>query len=213
MAAASRHPRSVALGRRAASRAVRRAGYTLLELCAVMALIVILASIAIPSYSGLMAGARVDAAGDMVLARMADARSMAMEQGTPFRFGFIPGTGRYQIAADDSPLWQNAGSQGTTIDAKDHVAGELPQDVIFTTDVGALANSGGGSGGGGGWHMGGVFLPDGMARGGFNPDGTTIDDVTFYFGMPGRAPQGVRVRGLTGTVRLFDPADAEANQP
>ena len=46
-----------------------------------------------------------------------------------------------------------------------------------------------------------------------NPDGTAVDDVTFFFGMPGRAPRGVRVRGLTGTIRTFDPADDEAFLP
>lgn len=207
-----RDSRSVAIGRRAAFGRARRRGYTLMELCVVMGIIVLLAALVVPSYQGMMAGARVDAAGDMILARMADARSMAMEQGKAFRFGYQSGTGHFMIAADNSPLWQGGGAQNGTIDTKDELAGQLPQDVMFAKEMSALSNSGGPSAGGG-WQVGAIFLADGTGHGGMNSDGTTIDDMTFYYGMSGRAPQGVRLRGLTGTVRLFDPASPEAHHP
>lgn len=185
-----------------------RGGYTLLELVLVCSLLVLLASLTAPSLSGMLAGARVDAAGDMILARMADARSMAMEQGKTFRFGFVPGTGRFQIAADDSSVWNSAGSAGTHIDQEDQLANELPEGVVFTADPNSQVPASGS------WQTGGVFLSDGTARGGINPDGTTIDDVTFYYGLSGATTMhGVRLRGMTGTVRLFDPTDPEASHP
>ena len=49
-------------------------------------------------------------------------------------------------------------------------------------------------------------MPDGSARGDVNQDGTYADDVTFYFGRSGVAPMAVLVRGVTGLVRVFDPA-------
>jgi prepilin-type N-terminal cleavage/methylation domain-containing protein len=186
----------------------KRAGYTLLEIMVVMALMVVLAAITIPSINSLMADARVDAAGDMIRGRMADARSMAMEEGKPYRFGFVPGTGKFQIAADDSDEWHTV-QDSAAIDGRDHVRGSLPEDVVFGTDPGTLSESGTGS-----WHVGGVFLPTGEARGEINPDGTNQDDVTFYFGRPGTPPRGVRMHGLTGTVRVFDPSkDDEEKQP
>jgi type II secretory pathway pseudopilin PulG len=186
----------------------------LLEVCVVTAIIAAIAALTLPSITGMFGDARLDAASDMVQARLADARSMAMEQGKAFRFGYMPGTGMYQIAPDDSPLWQSSGPQqgAEPIDKDDQLTGELPQDVKFSHEPGAFSNSGG-PGTGNGWQVGGIFLPDGTARGGMNPDGTTIDDVTFYYGMAGRGPHGVRVRGLTGTVRLFDPASSDENEP
>ena len=44
-----------------------------------------------------------------------------------------------------------------------------------------------------------------------NPDGSTIDDVTFYFGKAGLSPLAVQLRGLTGAVRVYDPT--EGDQP
>ncbi len=136
---------------------------------------------------------------------MADARSMAMEQGKPFRFAYIPGTGQFQVAADDSTVWQSGSTQGAIpIDALDHVTGTLPKGVTFSSNGGFGAS---------GWTAGGIFMPDGSAHGGNNADGTTIDDVTFEYTMAGRQPRGVRLRGLTGSVRLFDPMENEAIQP
>ncbi len=193
-------------GRRVRVFRTRRAGYTLLEIVIVVTLISGVAAMTLPSVDGLFLNARTDAAGDMIRARMADARSMAMEHGTAYRFGFVPGTGKFQIAADDSPMWDSVQSSGH-VEADDLIRGELPEDVVFGTKPGSVS-----AGGGGSWQLGGVFLPTGEAHGPMNPDGTTADDVTFYFGTPGYAPQGVILHGLTGTVRVFDPT-TDGDQP
>jgi prepilin-type N-terminal cleavage/methylation domain-containing protein len=187
----------------------RRAGYTLFEVVIVVAIIATVAAIVLPSMSALFADSRVDASADMILARMADARSMAMEQSKPVRFGFMPGSGKFQIAPDDSDVWNTSSSSDGPIDKEDQLTGQLLKDVVFSTDPSSI--SGSGSSSSGNWQVGGIFMPNGTARGGLNPDGTTIDDVSFYFGMSGQAPRGVRVRGVIGTVRLFDPAADEGN--
>jgi len=197
-------------GRRALVPGARRAGYTLLEIVMVVALLVVLTGLTLPSIDALFADGRLEAAGDMIRARMADARSMAMEQGKPFRFGYVPGSGKFQIAADDSSLWNSVSDVGT-VDSDDQVAGELPQGILFGTDSGSI--SGGHPSSSGSWQVGGVFLPDGTARGDNNADGTSNDDATFYYGNAGFSPMAVRLRGLTGIVRVFDPTAPEGDHP
>jgi len=111
-----------------------RTAYTLFEMMVVVALIVLIASLAIPSLTGALSDARLDASADMIRARMADARSMAMEKGCAVRFGFAPGTGQFQIAADDSTLWGTV-QTSDPVEDDDHMRGELLQDVIFSTDI------------------------------------------------------------------------------
>jgi Tfp pilus assembly protein FimT len=176
----------------------------------VVSLLLMITALAMPSLIGVFADARLDASSDMIRARMADARSMAMAQGRTFRFGFVPGTGKFQIAADDSPLWDTV-QMSDPIEDDDHVRGELLQDVIFDTDANGIAGNSTPNPGST-WQLGGVFLSDGTGRAAVNPDGTTVDDVTFYFGKAGFSPMAVQFRGLTGNVRVFDPT-ADGEQP
>jgi len=181
-----------------------RAAHTLFEMVVVVTLLLVISSLAIPSLIGSLAGARLDGSADIIRGRMADARSMAMVKGCAVRFGFAPGTGHFQIAANDSPLWGAVQTSGPVED-DDHMRGELLQDVIFSTDIPSIAQATSATPGSN-WHLGGIFLPDGTGRASVNPDGTTVDDVTFYFGKVGFSPMGVQFRGLTGAVRIFDPA-------
>jgi type II secretory pathway pseudopilin PulG len=176
-----------------------------MELVMVVGIMVTIAAIAVPNIAAMLGDARLDASADMIRARMADARSMATELNTPVRFGFISGTGRFQIAPDRSPAWDSSSHSGT-IEDDDHITGELLEGVVFGTDPQGVSASGGGS-----WQVGGIFMPDGSARAGVNPDGTTTDDVTFYFGEAGSPPLAVRVHGVIGTVRIFDPSKGEGD--
>jgi Tfp pilus assembly protein FimT len=160
-----------------------------------MGLIVILASIGIPAIRSMMADSRQTAANDMVRARMADARSMAMEQGKAFRFAFVAGTGKFQVAADGDDSWNTVQDTGP-IETDDMVRGELPEEIVFGSDKTPFGSGGSGPAQGATWETGVIFQPDGSAR----------DDVTFYFGKADASPMGIRVRGLTGAVRLFDPS-------
>ena len=196
-------------GRCATLRRARRAGYTLLEVSVVVAMLVMVAAIAIPSIVGRLSDARIDASGDLIRARLADARSMAVELGRPVRFGYVAGTGKFQIAPDDDPAWDIVQSSDP-IETGSLIRGELLADVLFASEMSSLSN-GGTPSAGTSWQTGGVFLPEGGARGAINPsDGSYSDDVVFYFGKAGLIPNAVEVRGLTGASRLFDPS-AEGN--
>jgi Tfp pilus assembly protein FimT len=201
---------SLASARRVPVRGARRTAYTLFELLIVATLLVLIASLTVPSLIGALSDARLDASSDMIRARMADARSMAMEKGCAVRFGFSPGTGQFQIAADDSPLWGTF-QTSDAVEDDEHMRGELLQDVIFGTDVNSISNATSATPSNN-WQLGGIFLPDGTGRASVNPDGTTVDDVTFYFGRVGFSPMAVQFRGLTGAVRIFDPT-ADGEQP
>jgi|ERR1043166_1884891 prepilin-type N-terminal cleavage/methylation domain-containing protein len=178
-----------------------RRGYTLLEISCVVAMIALLAGLAVPFVVRLSEG-HIDASADIVRARLADARSMAIDLNKPVRFGYIPGTGRFQVAPDDdNVLWDS-----TTVTGDNCIRGELLQDIVFGTDAASLQNSDSASDGGA-WKTGCVFLPEGGLRGPTNPDGTYSDDGKFYFGRPGTAPLVVELHGITGTVKIYDPGD------
>jgi type II secretory pathway pseudopilin PulG len=178
-----------------------RRGLTLLELLVVMVLIIAIAAITLPFMQSMLADTRVTAAGDQVRARLAETRALAMEEGKPFRFAFQAYTGYYQIAPEGDPAWDTVAT--ATVDLDDLVRGSLPQDVIFCLkDTDLAGATGNPSGGGGTWEDGVVYLPDGSAR----------DDAAVLFGKAGIPPLELRVRGLTGAVRLLDTSRPEDQQ-
>jgi prepilin-type N-terminal cleavage/methylation domain-containing protein len=93
-----------------------RRGYTLFELMLVLAVIVIVASIASPLvFQGLHSEGKVDAAADMVRARWADCRSHAIEEGRPYCFRVIPNTGKFKIQPYDPSSEPGGGDMSTTL--------------------------------------------------------------------------------------------------
>src|SRR4051794_10283736 len=157
-------------------KARRRPAYTLVELMLVMAVLVIAGSMLIPSLRGLHPTFKVTAAVDAVRAAWAHARARAIEEGRPYRFAVVPGTGHYRIAPDQPEHWGGGGAGSGS-------AGASPSQSAFvladTLPKGVSFEVGGGSGGGGAAEGGGqsaasvspssyshpiVFLPDGTAR-------------------------------------------------
>jgi len=156
----------------------------------VLAIIIIAASISIPMYQSMIADMHVSAAADMVRARLADARSNAMEQCCAWRFSVLPNTGVFQLAPDDGAAWTDVGS--TPVDKDDQLRGDLPPDIIFGENASDVSNAKEGGAPGSGWHTVCVFTPDGRAQ----------DDATLYFGKTGTIPMRVRVRSVTGAVAM-----------
>ena len=70
---------------------------TLMELLLVLVLLVIAGSLAIPAITGAFSGVRLRRAGDVVIARWAEARAQAIETGVPYQFRFTPETGKYRL--------------------------------------------------------------------------------------------------------------------
>ncbi len=84
-----------------------------MELLLVLALLVVAASLAIPAVTGAFGGVRLRRAGDIVIARWAEARTQAIETGVPYQFRFTPETGKYRLEPLSS-VEQSAGGAGAT---------------------------------------------------------------------------------------------------
>src|SRR5438067_1992172 len=139
-----------------AARSHQRPAYTMLEIILVMVIIVIAAGLSIPLMQTMLADGRITASGDQVRGQMAEARARAMDEGRPWKFGFIAGTGYYQLAPEDSSEWDNQSQEPDA--SAEVIRDQLPKDIIFALSHEAIFNSAGG-GGGGGWETGAVFLP------------------------------------------------------
>ncbi len=181
-----------------------RRGYTLFELVLVMAVLGISAAIAVPSVRSMFGNSRQTAAADTIKARWADARAFAREQGRPYRFAIVDGSGTFRVAPDSSEFWDSPSSDtsGGNVDNGQKVSiidGLLPKEVKFAStgsDAQNQQNSGSGS-----WANAIVFLPDGIAR----------QDATVAFVEAGNTrPLYLKLHGNTGATSTS--YDAEGTQ-
>ncbi len=168
-----------------------RRGFTLLEVTLVMAVMVLLAAMALPSIETMYGDVRLSAAADQVRGRWADARSKAIDEGRPYRFATQP-DGQYKIAPDTADFWSGSGDP-TGGEANDSdtpplvVEESLPQGMKFADE----SNSGDSSDAGP-WQTAIKFLPD----------GTASADKTITISADGYRPVQLRVRALTGAVTV-----------
>jgi Tfp pilus assembly protein FimT len=158
-----------------------RHGFTILETLLVLALMIIIASIAVPSIDAMYSGVKLTAAADTVRGQWADARARAVEDGVAYRFSVVPQTGKFKVApdaGDDAPADDGG-------DAPLKVEDTLPGNVTF-----ADASEANTDGSDGDYQSVVVFLPDGTAR----------EDVQVGFRSRGTRTLILRLRGLTGAV-------------
>jgi|SRR5262245_13053303 len=181
-------PRSLALS---LSLSPPRRGYTLFEICLVLAILVVLAAIAYPSIESLRADFRVTAAGDATRAAWAQARAHAMNEGRPYRFAIVPNKGNYRVAPagdseSSSPVIEDVLPEGVPFSTVEAIrSGALDRAGDVALPVGTVSPEM--------WVTVATFFPDGTAR------GMDDDDVTVTFYVPGARPLQVKLRGLTGT--------------
>lgn len=168
---------------------MRRPGYTLMEMLVVLAILVIAAGITVPVIKSMLTDTRQNAAADQVRAQLAEARARAMDDGEPWMLAYMPGTGMYQLAPEESTEWSRP--QNDVYTDEKVVRDNLPEGIIFGATEEAIASKGSGGGGGAGtWVTIAVYLPAGNAR----------EDTKTYFGTSGFTPLMVSVRALTGVV-------------
>jgi prepilin-type N-terminal cleavage/methylation domain-containing protein len=176
-----------------------RPGYTLLEVLITMAILVVGASLVIPSIGSFGAETRVLAGADMVKGRLAEARARAVEEGRPYRFEIVDAT-HCRIAADvGDPAEPTAGSADDSEGGQD----TLPRNVSFDlngsrADAAADDTTDSGTSGAG---LRVVFLPDGSAR----------EDAVIRVTSEGSRPAILHLRALTGTTSLT--RDKEGSRP
>jgi type II secretory pathway pseudopilin PulG len=176
----------------------RRRGYTLMEICVVLAIIIIVAGISVPVVQFMLEDARSSAATDMIRGKAAETRANAMDSGRPWRFAYLPGTGVFQLAPDDSTDWE--GSDAGLVATLTLIRDELPIDIIFGGSPSDI-QSGGASGDG--WQTIAVYTYDGSAR----------EDTITYYGKTGTPAMAMEVRALTGSVTMRNVAEVRAMQP
>ena len=172
----------------------RRDGYSLLEVLAVFAVLIILGAAIVPTLDGFMGDTNVKGAADLCMARLSDARSYAIEEGRAYRVSASPDGKRVRISPDEvdgsgQPLVAPDVPAHTIIDSL--IDEKRPQTVTLTPGSNQRD-------GGDGWIVLATYLPDGTCR---------EANSKFSLNEAGVVEYIVNVRGLTGAVTL------NANRP
>lgn len=182
---------------------MRRPGYTLFELIIVLAVLVILATLAVPSWQSASSTMRLTESADILRAGWATARAHAINEGRAYRFAYVPNHGNFRIAPDSSDFWGGSTPAAETDQTVQPYIDEdaLPKGVRFSsaeTVQQAHGNYGDGN----------SSLPVGSVQPGswttavtFQPDGSA-QDVEVIFTTEGSRPLSVKLRGLTGAVTV-----------
>ena len=173
-----------------------RRGFTLFEMIIVLALMVIVAGLSIPSIQSMYSDSQMQAAVDQVRGAWAGMRSHAISEGQQYRFSVAANASDFRAAPDRPEYW--GGDPPAPTDPNNPplvIQGTLPKGIRFTTADAGDAGSGdasAASASGGSWSTVAVFLPDGTAQ----------QDVEITFRLPdsGATPISLQLRALTGGV-------------
>jgi prepilin-type N-terminal cleavage/methylation domain-containing protein len=183
---------------------MRRHGFTLVEVCLVLALLVVLGAISAPLLGGSFARAELQGAGDLLRAAWSRARLAAMESGQAYVFRFQPNGSEYQIVT-----LTDLGTPGAEtlpeVDATNEQKPEdilrlaenrLPEGVIFAAGEVSASSQ--------------VLATLGTSDGGtwsspilFHPNGTT-SDATLVLANDAQQTIRVTLRGLTGISNVTE---------
>ena len=184
------------------SRSPRSRGLTLVEICLVLALLVVIGSFAIPLMDGGLARAALVGGGDLLRGAWAKARLTAMQSGQTHAFRFEPAGSRFQIVelgqlglpeASEAPGEIAAAAPADMLRLSKN---RLPDGVTFVS--GDVANSNQ------------VLATMPAAAEGpwsapilFHPDGTT-SDASILLTNGRQATVRVTLRGLTGISNMTE---------
>jgi prepilin-type N-terminal cleavage/methylation domain-containing protein len=185
-----------------------RAGFTLLELALVIALIAILLSVVLPySFDGMYGEVKVRAAADAFRSALVKARAKAIDDGRAYSVAVANGTGHFRIAPDAASYWTGTGDGGGA-DTKPALISTdtLPGGIRFNADNDSTADSPQQP------DVESIDLNQWSKVATFYPDGTAVDDATVLFRLPGSRPLQLTLRALTGGVTVAPP-DSESGQP
>jgi Tfp pilus assembly protein FimT len=180
-----------------------RPGFTLFEVTLVLAILIVLGALVVPSVAGMSASYQVTAASDMIRGGWASARARAMDEGRPYRFAVTWGTGEFRIAPDSPEYWAGGGTPDSIPNGDNNsepalvVQDKLPKPVVFTS-----ADASATQGDAGNWSTLAIFQPDGTARA----------DAWVVLQAKGTRPLRLYLRALTGTVSVKYP-EGEGRNP
>jgi prepilin-type N-terminal cleavage/methylation domain-containing protein len=182
-----------------------RRGLTLFELLLVLAIIVLIAGVSVPYFEGWFAGHRLNEGVDTLREHWIKARTLAMEEGRPYRFAYLLNGQSYRLAPDDIEHWEelagtSAGPQqsGVGFPPGMLVEAELPEAVYFYNLEGVQK----GQPLIGGWAKESiVFWPSGEARL-HGPDGEERAETQVLLTDRSSRLKGLHIRALTGVVSV-----------
>ena len=187
-----------------APRPLRRRGLTLVEICLVLALLVVIGSFAIPLLGGAVERRALVSGAGMLQAGWTRARLAAMQSGQTYVVRFEPKGSRFQVLSLDQlslPESQEMQPEDPEADNSPYdilrfFKTRLPDGVIFASANVSNSNqftATMGSAGDGPWSSPIIF----------RPDGTTSDATVLLVNEPGQTIR-VTLRGLTGTSIASD---------
>jgi prepilin-type N-terminal cleavage/methylation domain-containing protein len=164
-----------------------RRGYTLFELIVVMAVLLMLAAVILPSVGAFRGDTRQRAGIDTVRGELAVARARAMEEGRPYRVAVSQDKKRIRRAPDSSEFAQTGAFDGPSGSAAavDYPFDYVTAEVVSESDLAPEAVDG--------WVTVAVVHPDGTCR---------EDTVLVVITEPDNGSLRLRVRGLTGSCRV-----------
>jgi prepilin-type N-terminal cleavage/methylation domain-containing protein len=167
-----------------------RSGYTLLEILIVLAVLVILGAAVVPTMDSYRGNTRQKSAADGIRARLADARSLAMERGTWYRLALSTDKTRIRLAPDGPDFGSLAADVPPAINSpvtEDQFEEGVTAELRLDSDDMQPATSGE-------WITIVTVGPDGTCR---------EDAVTVVVKEKDFKPIELRVSGLTGTARFI----------
>ena len=164
-----------------------RAGYTLVEILVVLAVIVVLGGIIASTLSGQEGNTKVKAAADDVTGDIAMARSHAMEEGRNYRLSVSQDGTKIRVSPDDAEALEQTGDdQQKPFISEKQFALDVTLVPMATGAETAPSDSEG-------WIRLATFQQDGTCK---------EDFVDFEIRETGVAPLAVQIRGLTGHVTV-----------
>lgn len=202
---------------------MRRPGYTLIELMVVLAVIIVLGAVVIPTIRSYYSNSHQKATADMMNGRIAQARALAMETGSWYRVSINTDKKRMRIGPDcmtyDSlqPGSSDAPNSMVVEDAfEDGVTAEVTSSDSSQASNSWMQMSSGGGGGSSGsgstappastsseWVTVATVGPEGICREGVVT--VTISEGKFQ-------PLCIQVRGITASSTIIKGSDPRNNK-
>ena len=162
-----------------------RRGYTLLELVVVMAILLLLAAVVLPSIGAFRGDTRSRAAADTIRGELATARGHAMESNVPYRVAINQAGTRIRRAPDGPEFATEAAFEYADGNAK---VVEYAFEYVIAEILAGPEGAGDSE-----WRTIATLLPDGTALEENVVVGVREDD---------RTPMRIHIRGLTGASRV-----------
>lgn len=178
-----------------------RSGFTLIELIAVLVVVLILAGLIVPTLKGMKGNGDQKAAADVVRARLADARSLAMNDCIPYRLAINQDGIRIRYAPDgtdfaDLPSSDVSGASTRVLECKIEHSSLVMTSYDSNSQVAGPDSAG--------W----------ITVATFQPDGTSLQDKAMIeVHSDGFPPMRIAFRGITGGSSVLPPVKSGGSNP